>query len=204
MTSFDTTLTVINTASIQTYIFASNQLRENIGASHLAHLATTHWVEDALNELLSAPNRHNYQVQAAEKDRQRQTPLYTNTAIEALQKDGQLCAEVIYSGGGNALILFAGANHDKKAQEFVYQLSRRVLLEAPGLQIYAGHHAYLWQDADQSLHHLITTINQQVIQKQQSQAPTYLPQLSLGVNATCTSTGLPAHGPHPDPAPQGV
>ena len=46
----DCTLTVLDTAGIQSYIFNSNELRENIGASHLVYQATTYWVLKVLNK----------------------------------------------------------------------------------------------------------------------------------------------------------
>jgi hypothetical protein len=42
--------TVIDTTGIQKYIFGSNRLKENIGASHLVKLATTDWVEEFLKD----------------------------------------------------------------------------------------------------------------------------------------------------------
>ena len=56
----DYTLTVLETASIQSYIFNSNELRENIGASHLVYMATTYWVKEALER--ASGTTHNYVI----------------------------------------------------------------------------------------------------------------------------------------------
>ena len=45
------TATIIDTTGIQPYIFGSNRLRENIGASFLIAEATKQWVEQALIKL---------------------------------------------------------------------------------------------------------------------------------------------------------
>lgn len=41
-------LTVIDTTSIQNYIFGSNELRENVGASELVEQVTKDWVFETL------------------------------------------------------------------------------------------------------------------------------------------------------------
>src|SRR5262249_42346964 len=50
------TLLIADTAGIQPYIFGSNRLRENIGASHLVAQATGGWALDAVR---AAAPRHN-------------------------------------------------------------------------------------------------------------------------------------------------
>jgi hypothetical protein len=41
-------LLIVDTSQIQPYVFGSNRLRENIGASHLVASATDGWAKDAL------------------------------------------------------------------------------------------------------------------------------------------------------------
>ena len=60
------TLTVLDTAGIQSYIFNSNELREDIGASHLIYMATTHWVQEVLSQPDVGLTKHNYQVKENE------------------------------------------------------------------------------------------------------------------------------------------
>ena len=45
------TVTMIDTAGIQNYIFGSNNLQHNVGASWLVHCATNNWVFEELVEL---------------------------------------------------------------------------------------------------------------------------------------------------------
>ena len=42
-------LVVVDTTGIQRYIFGSNRLRENVGASHLVYQATEGWLLDDPN-----------------------------------------------------------------------------------------------------------------------------------------------------------
>lgn len=178
------TLTALDTAGIQSYIFNSNELRENVGASHLVHLATTHWVERALDVVKV---KHNYQ-----------DCKYDETFY--IEQQGNPCAEVLYAGGGNTYILFAGDNHAKTARDFVYTLSKWVIEKAPGLNLYAAHEGYNWGQQN-----LSATIKQVVeaLSRLKNQMTVYQPLLGLSVTADCASTGLPANGTHPDPDKNG-
>lgn len=190
------TLTVLDTAGIQSYIFGSNELRENIGASHLVAMATTQWVQDALTLVLGDRQNHNYQVNEFVQDPQRYPTPYRPFALEMTTGER---AEVIYAGGGNTVILFAGEDHAIKARELVYELSRRVVATAPGVQLYATHQPYAWGD------NLPATINEvmQALAQLKVRLPVYTPSLGLSVTAACVSSGLPANGPHPDPDKNG-
>lgn len=185
------TLTLLDTAAIQQYIFNSNELRENIGASHLVHLATTRWVQDALDDLEIT---HNYQVKADERQ-----PYKHKNTFRINNMSSTPCAELLYAGGGNTFILFGGDNHPDKAKDFVYTLSRHVIREAPGLNIYATHVPYNWGE---NLPQAVKTAVDQLAQLK-NRLPVYQPLLGLSVTAACTSTGLPANGRHPDPDKNG-
>lgn len=54
------TVTILDTTGIQPYIFGSNRLRENIGASYLVSQATDTWARDALNTLKEDINQEVY------------------------------------------------------------------------------------------------------------------------------------------------
>ncbi len=82
------TVTVLDTTGIQNYVFNSNRLRENIGASQLVHEATDVWIRSIA------------------------------------QKNIRLETEVIYAGGGNALLLFPTIEN---AIKFTEKLSERIL-----------------------------------------------------------------------------
>ncbi|MCA9961449.1 MAG: hypothetical protein KC443_20565 [Anaerolineales bacterium] len=187
----DYTLTILDTASIQSYIFGSNELRENIGASHLVYQATTLWVQDVLEEIV--PGCHNYRVQLNEK-----RPYNPDFRIEA--RTVFPCAEVLYAGGGNTFVLFRGENSLETAQDFVYRLSSRIIEHAPGLNLYAAHESVIWND---NLPLKVNNVLQQLAVLK-TQLPVYAPALGLSVTADCTSTGLPANYTHPDPDKQGT
>lgn len=105
-------LTICDTKQVQSYIFNSNRLAENVGASYLVAQATSAWIAEAL------PERHNVRDNGRLDD--------------SLKIENGLCAELIYCGGGNALILFEDEDSSK---QFARNLSRKVIEHAPGLEI---------------------------------------------------------------------
>lgn len=160
--------TVIDTTGIQSYIFGSNRLRENVGASYLVGLATdgkAGWVKYALEQLgigVYVPNKN----------------------IE----DGETSAELVYSGGGNAVLLFK--NTDDLAIRFTRILSKKVLLKAPGLKIVVAHsEPFSWGDKLSDI--IDNLIGKELDRKKREYNPSN-PLLGVGVTANCNSTGLVA------------
>ena len=167
------TLTVIDTTGIQDYIFGSNKLKENIGASHLLVQATRKWLNDALEK--TASGAHNFSADGA----------IAHMPLEAHESQ-QL--EVIYSGGGNIVML---SRNETIAKAVVRALSRTLLISAPGLEITAAHHAIQSDEAiggkSGAYTKLLRDLNRA---KQQRRRSAYL--LGLSVTLECRATGLPA------------
>ncbi len=169
------TLTVLDTPGIQKYIFGSNRLRENIGASELVRQASIIWPL----QILEGMGETNVADPRADDPARR---LDDNKHIE----DNHLLAEVVYVGGGNVVILFA---ERQKAQEFVTQWSRWVIEEAPDLELAAVHvpldwdRDYLGDKVQEAMEHLM--------HHKQSRRPS-TPLLGMGMTVACQSTGLPA------------
>ncbi|MBI3175251.1 MAG: hypothetical protein HYZ25_16110 [Chloroflexi bacterium] len=171
------TLTLLDTTGIQDYIFASNRLQENIGASELVYRATSLWVFETLDKLklshnIKNPSSHDWD--------------YTDAAIE---RDASLQAEVIQAAGGNTLILF---RTKADALAFTRAHTLRLLKDAPGLTVLALHdHSFEVGLNEVLLPKALDDLRQQ-IQAYKLSRPLPSPWLGLGVNAICDSTGLPA------------
>jgi hypothetical protein len=186
-------LVVIDTTQIQPYIFGSNRLSDNVGASWLVKQATGPWALQLVSALKSNV-----------KDAQQ------NQLDDALRiENGNLDAEVIYAGGGNVLILFA---EESNARDFVRRLSRKALCEAPGLHLLFALRQVDWsrrpaQQFDWTAHPdgarfdrhkhsagLFIAVMQafQDLERQKSERPRSAPLLGLGVSMACRATGLPA------------
>jgi len=172
------TLTVVDTSGIQDYIFGTNQLQQNVGASYLVDCATRKWVVEVL------PSPHNVNDLDSEKP-------FTDRAIE----DGELDAEVVYAGGGNTVILFA--SHDL-AVEFARCLTRKVLLEAPGLQVVLAHKDFDWHSQPLGGKSGVVQGAMNDLALRKANPPSSSPLLGLGVTAACVFTGLPAVDEEPD------
>jgi len=161
-------LTAIDTTQIQGYVFGSNKLMENIGGSELVEMATHGWVYEALpavNNLVDA----------------RTGALDVGHTIDSLD------AELIYAGGGNTVILFKTL---ELAHQFTSRLTRRVLRDAPGLELVVAHRRFDW-DKDALAEVVSTTLAVDLARKKQNRVPS-MPLLGLGVTMPCSSTGLVA------------
>lgn len=169
------TLMVIDVSGIQSYIFGSNRLRDNIGASYLVGCVTTGWLEAAL------PKPHNF----------------ANAVIgdATLDSDPALQAEVIYSGGGNVVLQVRGKDRDAAlaaAKQIATQLSRTLLACAPGLEIVVAHRVFdPASDAIGGQGGVYDQLFKQ-LDAAKRRAPASNPLGGLGVTRECTSTGLPA------------
>lgn len=156
--------TIVDTTGIQPYIFSSNRLRENVGASYLVDMATSDWVEWALNQL----GKGVY------------IPLQN---IES----GNTSAELVYSGGGNAVLLFNDIDYAKK---FTNILSEKVLRNAPGLKFVVAHsEEFEW---GYKLSRIINNLKNSELKRRKRDYNPSTPLMSLGVTASCNSTGLVA------------
>lgn len=192
------TVTVLDTGGIQPFIFGSNVLRENIGASELVHRATRLWAFDALlDEEGFTAGQTNINLDEAKKDNVEK--MYSGP----FQADGsnKTGAEVLYAGGGNTVILFQGEKSLELAQAFVYRLSLRLLSDAPGLNLYAAHKPYTWEDNTKK--HSLPEVVEETIKDLgalKGTAAQSKPALGFPVTAACASTGLSANSRHPDSA----
>ncbi|GAB4551356.1 MAG: hypothetical protein OHK0023_18190 [Anaerolineae bacterium] len=161
-------LVAVDTAGIQSYIFGSNRLKENIGASYLVKQATENWAIEALR--LAAPNAN-----AASGDR----------VDKKIEIDG-LDAEVLYAGGGNFVALF---RHAESAKAFTRTLSKRVLINAPGLRLDIHQEPLVWTGT--GLGEAVGRLLQNM-KKERGKKTASGPLMGLGVTVMCQSTALPA------------
>lgn len=171
-------LVIVDTAQIQSYIFSSNRLRENIGASHLVTLATGQWAMETVE--LVTPNSNN--IKDARKNLNK-SALDLNLSIENSEN---LLAEVIYTGGGNFLVIF---QKQSDVKTFIRVLSRKVMKEAPNLKILIQESPeFSWQDSLKEI--FDKTFNQLAEQKQNYSRS--VPLLGLSVTLECGSTAFPS------------
>lgn len=161
-------LLVVDTVQIQSYIFGSNRLRENIGASFLVDRATSDWVFESLSSIRNNVRRGKIDQSAR------------------IEYDTELDAEVIYSGGGNCAVIFREAEQARASARY---LSERVLIEAPGLQLLIHQATFDW---DQQCLADVLENARKAMQREKDDRATSKPLGPLGVTATCPANELAA------------
>lgn len=177
------TLLMIEATGIQEYIFGSNNLGQNIGASENVTRATGEWIFESLDELGLS---HNVKKSGDFYTVKPETGQYAITDESVLKN--QVQAEVVYAGVGNALVLFADAS---AATRFSERLTRRVLLDAPGLQLVTAQHTGAREQ--EVLSQIVVNVRRELAQRKAD--PVFvIPLGGLGVTAACAYTGLPAVG----------
>jgi hypothetical protein len=175
-------LLIADTTGIQSYIFGSNRLRENIGASYLVDQATGPWARQTVLALAGAHCNVRMRGDQFELD-----PDWS------LRNQGAALAqgiEVIYNGGGNFLGLFGSAD---LARRFERALSLRLLTDAPGLELVCASHPFAPSAGDfaAALDELFAALA-----KTKQGRPRRTPLGGLGVTQACRSTGNPAVAEH--------
>ncbi len=171
-------LVAVDTAGIQSYIFGSNRLKENIGASYLVKQATEDWAFEALDEALKKSAVRNHNVIRDD----RAGGKFDDRKIEA---DG-LDAEVLYAGGGNFVALF---RDPKAVRAFTQTLSKKVLIDAPGLRLDIHQEPFEWTGT--GLGKAVGKLLQNMKQARGRKAVSG-PLMGLGVTVMCQATALPA------------
>jgi hypothetical protein len=177
-------LVVVDTMQIQPYIFGSNRLRENVGASYLVDAATRNWAFEAVEAVAKEAGHGKTNIESKNK--------LMKDSQDNTQKDpprienGLLDAEVWYSGGGNFVVFF---KDEKQVKLFNHKLSEHALREAPGLQlVIAQEEIDLGKEV---LRDKLDKVMHELALKKRNHAWS-APLLGLSVTLPCRSTGLPA------------
>lgn len=162
-------LTIFDTSGIQDYIFATSKLSHHVAASHLVEKASDEWLRQALQTACGA----NFWFDA--------DPDKTNCADILTRK-----AELIYSGGGNAVLLFDTLD---RAIATTRQLTATLLTQAPGLNIQVAHTEF--DCAHESLNETYKKTLGKLAQKKMDNPPA-MPMTGQSVAALCSFTNQPA------------
>lgn len=170
-------LTVLDTAGIQSYIFRSNVLRENIGASQLVWQATKQWPLEIIREQEWHSNVMRVPTQSGEE-------LYENWCIEDHPDDDAV--EVVYAAGGNCVLL---STSQELSKELVTKLSLKLIERAPGLSLIAAHTVVdLGSDVlGQKIREVLGDLA-----RKKRQGPQSTPLMGMSTTVECQSTARPA------------
>ncbi|GBD36895.1 hypothetical protein HRbin36_02023 [bacterium HR36] len=176
-------LVLIETSGNQAYIFATNKLRENVGASELTYRSGTQWVLEAIQQL-GGPALYN---SSAPVPAQHIRDQLRNTNVNRpIQAGGKF--EVIVAASGKALVL---ADDDSQARRLVSLVTRRALKEAPGMEIW-GVVSREFDLASVSIHDVIKEVHREyeLVRSRLPGPQTRFQRLPIIMD--CGTSGLPA------------
>lgn len=198
---------LLDCSSIQRYVFGSNLLKSNVGASHVVTEVYARWIPETLSRIFDEDHRAvverfvqwqcieaGQDILALQPQKDGRWRMESGTCkkagmnILALQKNLSLKWETGYVGGGNALMLF---REERDAQEFIAQWTRTLLVEAPGIRpvvaLMKTTLANIHRDIDSAFENLEESKGRHI-------AATTLPR--HGITAECKLTGVSAEGLH--------
>ncbi len=115
---------LLDTVSIQQYIFSSNRLKDNLGASYL--------VKSIYEEPLSEVLKVQFQNVVNKETISTYLTGWKSEPDKVHIKNSPDCpVEVGYIGGGNALLFFKDSN---EARQFIKAWSLKLIIDYPGIQ----------------------------------------------------------------------
>lgn len=178
-------LVLIETSGNQQYIFSTNKLRENVGASELTYRVGTQWTLEAIKEL-GGDDLWDEDGATLRKNLLRQQPI---------QPNGGKAVEVIVATSGKALLLVQDKDIGKRIIRLV---TAKALEYAPGIDVCGVvSNDFNWDkcplgEVNRSVHEIFQDVRA-------SRPGPSLRFLRLPVVDECATSGLPArewHIPH--------
>jgi hypothetical protein len=172
-------LVLLETSGNQNFIFSTNKLRENIGASELTYRAGTQWIMEAV-ATINTGQRQEYSSNTSFRD------ILLNPELNRSIENTKI--EIILATSGKALLL---AKDREDAKQVIQSVTKKALQEAPGLDICGVISTeFDWATGD------LGKINQQLHQQFEgirgSRPGPDTRFLRLPVVAECATSGLPA------------
>lgn len=160
---------LLDTVSIQKYVFGSNRLKENIGASYIV---SNIYKDNLIKALTSVVGKYSEYVS------------WSTNPEKCLIKDDNIEAEIGYIGGGNALIFFKSSENAKR---FIAEWSKNLLVLAPGVRTSAAISLFDLDSFAESINMLYKKLNKN--------KNMFFPKVTLskyGITADCSMSGLSA------------
>lgn len=177
-------LVLIETSGNQNYIFSTNKLKENIGASELTYCAGTKWVLEAVEKA----SKSNKGLSLFKNVRQLRNNLLDDKNLNPpIDINNDVYVEVIVATSGKSLLL---TKETRTAKEIIQYVTLKALKEAPGLDICGVIHEFDWNKDD--LGKINRAIHQKFATVRSKKPANDLRFLRLPMIDECSTSGLPA------------
>lgn len=176
-------LVLIETSGNQNFIFSTNKLKENIGASQLTYQAGTRWILEAIAQTNSSKSLEVWNYSERLRD------LLKNSQINPPIEDHKKLVEILIAASGKALLL---TKDEATAKQIISEVTKQALIEAPGLDL-AGVYVEVenW-NSHSSLHQAIKQVHKEY-ETVRSRRPSPVNRfLRLPIIADCAVSELPA------------
>lgn len=161
---------LLDTVSIQNYVFQSNKLKENLGASFLVKSIYGNYLEKIIREIFNNELQEGFKFDS------------WKTAEDKVEEP----FDIGYIGGGNALLLFSDL---KKARQFITDWTKLLLIETPGVVPAA---AISEIELDEERFNSSKKEIFKFLKMNKSEYPAQTTLLRHGITAECNHTGLSA------------
>jgi hypothetical protein len=177
-------LVLIETSGNQNYIFSTNKLKENIGASELTYCAGTKWVLEAVDKA----SKSNKGLSLFKNVRQLRNNLLDDKNLNPrIDINNDVYVEVIVATSGKSLLL---TKERITAKEIIQYVTLKALKEAPGLDICGVIHEFDWNKDD--LGEINRVIHQKFATVRSKKPANDLRFLRLPMIDECSTSGFPA------------
>jgi hypothetical protein len=174
-------LVLLETSGNQHYIFSTNKLRENVGASQLTYLAGTQFVLEVV-EAIGGPkglwSDRSIELRANLSDPDKNVPINRS----------QTQAEVILATSGKALVL---VKDNDTAKKLVEKVTLHALKEAPGLDL-CGVVSKVFDWDKEPLHEIVKSVHNRYEEVRASRTSPQERFQLFPIIELCLSSGLPA------------
>lgn len=174
-------LLLIETSGNQNYIFSTNKLRENIGASELTYQIGTKYV---LNEV----SKHSDKVIYDDNPLQLQRNLL-DTNLNPIVGNGNK-VEVIIATSGKAILLVDEDENQQISKEIIRNVTKNALKDMPGLKVNGA--IVRVKDDLSDIHEAIGEVHRKLDENRYQIPSNEQRFMRLPFVAPCATSGLPA------------
>ncbi|NJM47650.1 MAG: hypothetical protein HC860_17025 [Alkalinema sp. RU_4_3] len=174
-------LVLIETSGNQSFIFSTNKLKENVGASEATYRVCSQWVLDAVSEITKTKTLWDDDADQLKNN------LCNSKFNPPITATGSW-VEVVVAASGKAILITRELDHAKK---IIKAVTLRALKEAPGLDVCGAIEAFNW-DGDIKLPEVSRRLHKKFEVVRSMRPGPELRFLRLPIVEDCRASGLPA------------